>query len=92
MPRPFEDRNPDNCAYCLVNWRDITTFECWNEEREHEDIQCSQMQHGGWILEDSPIRLVMAEGYDVNDGWTGIRVIPKMPVHKMEVLCRARDI
>lgn len=75
----WSDLTPDNCRVVVVEWDDITAVESWNEE---EMVEATRVHTVGWMLEDSPQRLVIASSWR-SDGWAEFNVFPRSPIRSV---------
>lgn len=60
-----EGLTPKNAKPVVVGWDDIKNTPAWNEA---EDVNSATMSNIGWLIEDSATRIVIATGYDWDDG------------------------
>lgn len=75
---PSEDLTPSTAPLVFVEWEDIQAHEDWNEDSE-ADTTCT-LKSVGWLIEDSPKKLVIASTYDhENEKWANKFAISKLP-------------
>ena len=71
----MDELTPDSAPLVLVEWSDFTAVDNWNAI---EPVQDCQLVSVGWLLEDTPIRIVIARDYDyIEDRFSSFLVLPK---------------
>lgn len=48
----------------LVTWIDATSQDAWGETRDVRDLTCSRIRTLGFLLDESPERIVLAASWD----------------------------
>ena len=75
---PSEELTPTTAPLVFIEWEDIQAHEDWNDDSE-ENSTCT-LKSVGWLIEDSPRKLVIAATYDYeNEKWANKFAIPKLP-------------
>jgi hypothetical protein len=75
---PSEELTPSTAPLVFIEWEDIQAHEDWNDDSE-ENSTCT-LKSVGWLIEDSPRKLVIAATYDYeNEKWANKFAIPKLP-------------
>ena len=69
------DVTPADVDVVVVDWADIVRVENWNDDEEVDFIEAACV---GWLLEDSPKRIVLASSYNYDtDTWADYHIFPK---------------
>lgn len=75
---PSEELTPSTAPLVFIEWEDIQAHEDWNEDSEENST--ATLKSVGWLIEDSPRKLVIAATYDYeNEKWSNKFAIPKLP-------------
>ena len=74
----YDHLNPSNTPIVEIRWEDIYFDDSWDEDSDGM-VQPKECITVGYLLEDSPTKVVVGSTYDFNgEKWATIHAIPRV--------------